>query len=66
MMDHVGPVLTETEDRTPVERTIKHILTNGNGTGAHRQRTLMHRTGNLRKVILDAAQRHHRNRSPVP
>jgi carboxylate-amine ligase len=55
LMGHVRPVLTETGDLSPVEETIAHLFSNG--TGAHRQRTVLRRTGNLQHVILDAAER---------
>jgi carboxylate-amine ligase len=54
-MGHVRPVLTETGDLSPVEETIAHLFSNG--TGAHRQRTVLRRAGNLQHVILDAAER---------
>lgn len=55
LLDHIGLALTETEDRTVVEGTIREIL--ANGTGASRQRTVMNSAGNFRKVMLDAAKR---------
>lgn len=55
LLDHTGPALTETGDRTLVEETIRQIL--ANGTGAHRQRTVFDSSGNFRKVIVDAAER---------
>ncbi|TLM72630.1 glutamate--cysteine ligase [Pseudarthrobacter sp. NamB4] len=55
LLNHVEPALSETGDRTLVERTVRQIL--ASGTGASRQRTIMNSGGNLRKVILDAAER---------
>jgi carboxylate-amine ligase len=55
LMDHVRPVLAESGDQGTVERTVKRILTDG--TGADRQRAIMSRSGSLRHVILDAAER---------
>jgi len=55
LLDHIQPVLTETGDRTLVEKTVREIM--ANGSGARRQRTVMHSTGNFRKVIMDAVER---------
>lgn len=55
LLEHIGPALLETGDRTTVERTIGQIM--ASGTGASRQRTIMDSGGNLRKVIMDAAER---------
>ncbi len=55
LLEHIRPALTETGERTLVEKSIRQIL--ARGTGASRQRTVMSRAGNFRKVILDAAKR---------
>ena len=55
LLDHIGPALTETGDRTLVEGTVEQIL--ASGTGACRQRTVFDSSGHFRKVLLDAAER---------
>ncbi|HSN35188.1 MAG TPA: glutamate--cysteine ligase [Arthrobacter sp.] len=55
LLDHIGPALTDTGDRTLVEGTVEQIL--AGGTGACRQRTVFDSSGNFRKVLLDAAER---------
>lgn len=55
LLKHIGPALSETGDRSLVEETVRQIL--ANGTGSVRQRTVMNGAGNLRKVVLDAAER---------
>ncbi|MFF1252651.1 glutamate--cysteine ligase [Pseudarthrobacter sp. NPDC058329] len=55
LLEHVEPALSETGDRSLVEKTIRQIL--ANGTGASRQRTVMNSARKLREVVLDAAKR---------
>jgi carboxylate-amine ligase len=55
LLEHIRPALTETGESTLVEKSIRQIF--AKGTGASRQRTVMSRAGNFRKVILDAAKR---------
>jgi carboxylate-amine ligase len=55
LLAHTRPVLTESGDYDAVAHTVQQILRTG--TGADRQRSVMRRTGSLRHIILDAAQR---------
>ena len=49
------PALNDTGDMQVTEQTIQQIL--ADGIGARRQKAVMLNSGNLRKVLLDAAQR---------
>lgn len=56
LVDHVSPALEDSGDLTLVRALATTILRRG--TGAARQREVLHRTGDMRAVVTDAVIRH--------